>query len=185
MYSPSAAKNTCCPMLFKILYLLLVSKPVKAVKVSKQINIYLHAHKSEKNTCNHVFKEKTNGINSRVLNIYLLGVRLAVLLKVDLFGLDIPVLEDSSLELGEEASIAFVHNLQELGLQILRQNKISLYFCSFNTHYITKTTNKCFLSDTIPRWFSMNLVDSTLENLTKCILYFDRVSSHYFLIKLN
>lgn len=98
-------------MLFKILYLLLVSKPVKAVKVSKQINIYVHAHKSEKTTCNHVFKEKTNGINSRVLNIYLLGVRLAVLLKVDLFGLDIPVLEDSSLELGEEASIAFVHNL--------------------------------------------------------------------------
>lgn len=155
MYSPSAAKNTCCPMLFKILYLLLVSKPVKAVKVSKQINIYLHAHKSEKITCNHVFKEKTNGINSRVLNIYLLGVRLAVLLKVDLFGLDIPVLEDSSLELGEEASIAFVRNLQELGLQILRQNKISLYFCSFNTlyesfcsHYIIKTTNKCFLSYT-------------------------------------
>ena len=69
-----------------------------------------------------VTKEKNNGINSRVLNIYLLGVRLAVLLKVDLFGLDIPVLEDSSLELGEEASIAFVHNLQELGLQILRQN---------------------------------------------------------------
>ena len=31
----------------------------------------------------------------------------------------------------------------------------------------------------------MNLVDSTLENLTKCILYLDRVSSHYFLIKLN
>ena len=31
----------------------------------------------------------------------------------------------------------------------------------------------------------MNLVDSTLENLTKCILYFDRVSSLYFLIKLN
>ena len=151
MYSPSAAKNTCCPMLFKILYLLLVSKPVKALKVSKQINIYVHAHKSEKITCNHVFKEKTNGINSRVLNIYLLGVRLAVLLKVDLFGLDIPVLEDSSLELGEEASIAFVHNLQELGLQILRQNKQSLYFCSFNTlyeslcsHYITKTKQVLF-----------------------------------------